>query len=653
MKTVTWLALVYAARACAQGLCDTASFNRNPITGQGGVDGRTVITGQLFQLGDFDDCLYRQQAAYCLARVYLLPTNITSPVSMYIREHGQRWTHWRRDSVRWAVCVPPACRDAASLQLSLEAALEPAGRELGIVPTVSLRPEDCQTSASDPPPLTPADYFLGGLLSLIVILVLIGTLHDISQDLVSPNSRKRKYKHNNDGVLRCFSVRANLARLCSDCKEPSLAAIQGMRFLVLFAVIAGHCIFVNAQGAVANISFLEEHYGDWTSAVFLNGHLVVSAFFVISGFLRGYHLLQEGSVLSSVFLRYLRLTPPLAVTVALAASWLHRLGAGPYWHQHLGRVATDCRAHWWTNLLYLNNQLHLGVPCLQHTWYLGADWQLFLASLLVAPLLRRWPGRACAVLGASVLVSVLLCFLHTYVRRLRATLLPVPAVLQNLTADDTFLHGYTSTLCNAAPYFVGLSFGVAYHRLNNTGVNKLWIVTWWAMLVPLLAGPLWSVYFVYEPGYDYGHLLESCYAALHKLPFAYAVASAITLFGLGYGWVVGDVLSCRASVVLGRLTYCAYLVHFLWQKAEAGSRRSPFHLSVLQITRASLLDLVVSYVLGLLLCLSVEMPTTALVARLARGTQNLGRRPQISQSGPEPAERAPRCDLVTPADRRD
>jgi hypothetical protein len=37
------------------------------------------LTGPLYQLGDYAECVYRQEAQYCLAQVQLKATNLSSP----------------------------------------------------------------------------------------------------------------------------------------------------------------------------------------------------------------------------------------------------------------------------------------------------------------------------------------------------------------------------------------------------------------------------------------------------------------------------------------------------------------------------------------------------------------------------------------------
>jgi hypothetical protein len=50
-----------------------------------------------------------------------------------------------------------------------------------------------------------------------------------------------------------------------------------------------------------------------------------------------------------------RLTPPYALVIFFYATLLPHLGSGPLWNQWVGVNKVYCVAHWWTNLLYINN----------------------------------------------------------------------------------------------------------------------------------------------------------------------------------------------------------------------------------------------------------------------------------------------------------
>jgi hypothetical protein len=66
------------------------------------------------------------------------------------------------------------------------------------------------------------------------------------------------------------------------------------------------------------------------------------------------------NILIQVILFHFRLTPVYAVVIAFGASWYIHMGEGPMWNNTVGTMVENCRRHWWTNLLYLNNYYGVG-----------------------------------------------------------------------------------------------------------------------------------------------------------------------------------------------------------------------------------------------------------------------------------------------------
>lgn len=90
----------------------------------------------------------------------------------------------------------------------------------------------------------------------------------------------------------------------------------------------------------------------------LNGVMFVDTFFVISGVLVAYFLLQEldrnkGRFNIGMFYlrRYLRLTPVYAVLLGFMATLILYVGTGPNWY-NIEITVKGCRTTWWQHILY-------------------------------------------------------------------------------------------------------------------------------------------------------------------------------------------------------------------------------------------------------------------------------------------------------------
>lgn len=103
--------------------------------------------------------------------------------------------------------------------------------------------------------------------------------------------------------------------------------------------------------------------------------------------------------------RYLRLTPILAVIIVISLTLYKQLGSGPLYYTYILN-AINCDKYWWSALLYIQNYYNPEQICLNHTWYLSVDFQLFLVSPFLAYFVYRWPIVFVPVLAGLVLVSM-------------------------------------------------------------------------------------------------------------------------------------------------------------------------------------------------------------------------------------------------------
>lgn len=97
-----------------------------------------------------------------------------------------------------------------------------------------------------------------------------------------------------------------------------------------------------------------------------NGAVIVQIYFLLSGIVLALPFLERMAkhkfnfkifILATIG-RYIRLTPAYAIVILVNATFVYRLSSGPYWEQLVGSERQRCRENWWTNVLYINNQVH-------------------------------------------------------------------------------------------------------------------------------------------------------------------------------------------------------------------------------------------------------------------------------------------------------
>lgn len=70
---------------------------------------------------------------------------------------------------------------------------------------------------------------------------------------------------------------------------------------------------------------------------------------------------------------------------------------------------------------------------------------------------------------------------------------------------------------------------------------------------------------------------------------------------------------------LGRMTYCAYLIHPDVLRLFLGGMRQPLYIDDLTVVTYLLAVLVVSYLIAFVLCVCIELPVSALQKQLFAG----------------------------------
>lgn len=131
---------------------------------------------------------------------------------------------------------------------------------------------------------------------------------------------------------------------------------------------------------------------DWRSFYITTAYLSVDTFFFISGMLLAYQFFKTEcpslrnyftKVPQMILHRYIRLTPVVVAIFIPVITISRYMGSGPMYQSLIVTERDKCLKNWWSFLLYVQNYVNYSNLCLPHTWYLSADWQLFLVSLLV------------------------------------------------------------------------------------------------------------------------------------------------------------------------------------------------------------------------------------------------------------------------------
>ncbi|XP_054152595.1 nose resistant to fluoxetine protein 6-like [Oppia nitens] len=174
-----------------------------------------------------------------------------------------------------------------------------------------------------------------------------------------------------------------------------------------------------------------------STQIIINALLSVDTFFFISGFLVVYlsvsKLRKQQNNIQLNFplflaLRWLRFAPFLAAIMSINFLW-PLIGTGPFFHQNYIKHVTDpCVANWWTNFLFISNWLKPIDQCMIHTWYLSADFQLYLLAYVIIKLYLNSPYKAMIGSLCLSLSGVIIAFTVNYLNQLPPSIIFEPDI---------------------------------------------------------------------------------------------------------------------------------------------------------------------------------------------------------------------------------
>ncbi|XP_029725442.2 nose resistant to fluoxetine protein 6-like [Aedes albopictus] len=404
-----------------------------------------------------------------------------------------------------------------------------------------------------------------------------------------------------------------------------LRFIQSARFLIMYLVIAGHCMLFNCIFPLLNPEYVEFNYRRMITMLIFNGITVIQTYFTISGFLLAVQFADYSErnkaftvkdFFASILYRYVRLAPLYLFIILLDATWLFKLQDGPVWKRMAETERTFCRKNWWANLLFVNNYFTVDGPCLQQGWYLATDFQLFILGLLLLAFVRRFPKLFRPTMGLAIILSYVSPALVTYFYKLEGVVMIRPEALKYvLWYDESYRQMYIPTHTNYGSYLAGLIAGLTYHKLKRSEFNirrhKPFLLLWYCVL-PLAILLLLSAFMFYEYDFEKPAVWIALYSALSKNLWGLIFGVLFVGLAFGVGWFLKRLLSNPVFRPLGKITYAVYLCHLFVVRATLGNIRQPIYVSDVRILVSTSSTLVLSYIMGLLLCLAIEIPFSSL-----------------------------------------
>ncbi|XP_068081147.1 nose resistant to fluoxetine protein 6 [Anabrus simplex] len=611
-----------------------------------------LLAGNSYHLGHFDQCMGISanlgeryiRGQYCIADIRFQSKEFKLPCSRELQPENSAWQklQWcgdpskvRRDTVHWALCVPASC-SPEDVHTALSEALADLEPSLGVTFNVTVPPEQCSRH-EERIQLGASAVTLVCLAIVISLLFITSTLFDFV--CCGGNSEKTEVLPGGEAAdcNKClpvreyfliFSARRNLPKLITLVpSQPAFDFSHALRFAFMTCIIMGHRLLLYIDQPFLNAEDYEAMFHGMGDMILANGATVVDLYFMLSGLLLGYTLLEtfkkDGKVnFLLVILNFIvRIMPVYMLVVWFHTSLLSQLGSGPFWKAAVHKEEQRCIKYWWTNLIFIHNYWDPQNMCLFPSWYLATHFHMFIICLLLTMLLSYRPKLGWIMFGFAVILSVLIPFFNIWWYQLDPIIKPFPDFGPDIRNNKVFRMIYVKTHNRAAPYLVGTITGILLFKSRNSTfrLSKItsYIIFYGAWLVGIFV--ILSCYVFFIPDRQYNAIESGLYGSLHHISIA-LVASAI-FFSVTFGHmnVYCKICSSPIFVTLSRLSFNAYLLHSTAQLYDQGSLRLPRYLSFYVTTWDVTGDITIAYLLALAMALMVEMPLRHLFKMLIFG----------------------------------
>ncbi|UMM37753.1 hypothetical protein L5515_009421 [Caenorhabditis briggsae] len=417
---------------------------------------------------------------------------------------------------------------------------------------------------------TPAFWGFTAFMAVMTAIILAATLADFLLDSIKKNEEVKR----EDGKLLKMAMALSMwtnAELLLSVKEQKpgfIKCLDCIRFLSMLWVVTGHTFtYLMVPDQVLSVL---PFTGKFWNHFIMNAFFSVDTFFLLSGIVVAYlffkNPLKKAQITSPITWilfyvhRYLRLTPPLMIFIGFFVVYGYYI-QGPgvaSQNNQLNPQVDVCVQNWWKNLLYINNLGPDVNQCYGITWYLGVDTQLYLIAPIFLIALFFTFAAGTALLTAGIMGSVITVYVLYYVNDLPGDFFG--------NGDNTNFYDliYDKPWVRGTPYLIGLFVGYLLATFGKRRIRLNWALscTGWLIAFGLAVMCFFSTY-DYDKRIYWSVFIRASYYNFSRIAWSIAVSWVIIANHMGWGGPIDNFMSHPIWQPFGRLSYCAYIVHFV------------------------------------------------------------------------------------------
>ncbi|CAN7941136.1 unnamed protein product, partial [Ixodes hexagonus] len=357
-------------------------------------------------------------------------------------------------------------------------------------------------------------------------------------------------------------------------------------------------------------------YADnWETMILTGGYLAVDTFFFLSGFLLIHNILKQKSnrflvTLIAILRRYIRSTVPLVFMMA-CFYLLPLIATGPDSKSLYTKYYSEVKDHWIGILLQVRNfQGGFENAVLPHIWYLAADYQFFVVSLLVIQLLR---SNQTWTTAAFVSLSLSSCLIATW-KVHNTNLLPfLIGVSERIgTVYDTLNFSYVLPFYHGVCFFTGCISVLLVQWYTNRSLPMFLQLSGWGIAVACGLCCLFMKFDWYRGTQSTSEACKLAYAFFDRILWSISLMWISFVCSVSKGGYLCRFLSWELFVPMSRLSFGVYLVHSPFYIVQTHIARERLFYSHNTLVMQCFGVFVWSHILSYALYITCEAPTSRL-----------------------------------------
>ena len=323
-----------------------------------------LLHGTVSSFGDYDLCVSSTNSKYCLLK-YGFNQSRNSDFNQRIRDNLNVFGGLQLEI---GVCIPTACSEQDVRNL-----LDHKKGDTFVLDSSNIECNDKSWNIS-----TVQMLGIVFVLSMMMVVVYYTIFTREQMDLIKIFSLKENAK--------------NLIQTSMNSKRED--SIDIFRFWLMILTVAMHSSIGITEyhaikmGARIKTDVMEGMMSNFWFQPLINIQNVMAGFYILSGLSVVYSTTNsfKNSVSFSIIIelilkRWVRYASITIAAIAVNMIW-PLMGSGPMFNDLASHTINNCRDQWWRNLLMINNSDDPRKTCLQQTWFLTTNFQLYILALV-------------------------------------------------------------------------------------------------------------------------------------------------------------------------------------------------------------------------------------------------------------------------------